>query len=374
VGRTITVADSYTAEEFAQLISRETDRLELKTGAGAKPLQEAMVAFSNTDGGVIFLGVDDRRQVQGRQLDQGTDDRIHEAAVSAHGIGRYRVREIEVGGRPVVAVQVWRREEGLAQTSDGRVLVRRGARNQPMIGEDLWHLMSSRALRRFERAGSGVLRSRIDDGDLRQLCTAYGWPSAEPGLDDRLRERGLLVDDELTIAGALVLTDPSQTLGTRKFVIEIRLYDDAGSTYRRREVIGGPLPDQVEEAAQFINAEVGSDLVVVGVHRYELARLPAPVVREAVANAVSHRSYELDQSAVVVEIRPHQVTVTSPGRLPDSVTIETMRQAQAARNPVIIDVLRRFGLTEDAGRGVDVMQDLMREEMLDPPVFEGAGP
>jgi hypothetical protein len=53
-------------------------------------------------------------------------------------------------------------------------------------------------------------------------------------------------------------------------VIEIGLYDDAGSAYRRREVIGGPLPDQVEEAAQFINAEVGSDLVVVGVHRYEL--------------------------------------------------------------------------------------------------------
>ena len=78
-------------------------------------------------------------------------DRIHEAALRAHGIGRYRIREIEVDGRPLVAVQVWRREEGLAQTSDGRVLVRRGARNQAMIGEDLWHLMSSRALRRFER-------------------------------------------------------------------------------------------------------------------------------------------------------------------------------------------------------------------------------
>src|SRR5262249_32603434 len=163
--------------------------------------------FSNTDGGVIFLGVDDRRQVQGRQLDQRTDGRIHEAAVGAHGIGRYRVREIEGDGRPVVAVQVWRREGGLAQTRDGRVLGRRGARNQAMIGDDLWHLMSARALRRFERAGSGVPRSRVDDDDLWQLCNAYGWSSAEPGLDDRLRERGLLVDDELTVAGALVLTD-----------------------------------------------------------------------------------------------------------------------------------------------------------------------
>jgi ATP-dependent DNA helicase RecG len=206
-----------------------------------------------------------------------------------------------------------------------------------------------------------------------RLGRQHGWSSAEPALDDRLRERGLLTDAELTVAGALVLTDPSQTLGTRKFVIEIRLYEDAGTAYRRRVVIGGSLPGQVEEAAEFVSAELGSDLVVIGVLRHDLPRLPAPVIREAIANAVSHRSYELDQSAVIVEIRPQQVIVTSPGRLPDSVTVETMREAQAARNPAIIDVLRRFGLTEDAGRGVDVMQDVMREEMLDPPVFEEVG-
>jgi ATP-dependent DNA helicase RecG len=46
-----------------------------------------------------------------------------------------------------------------------------------------------------------------------------------------------------------------------------------------------------------------------------------------------------------------------------------MRQAQAARNPDIIDLLRRFSLAEDAGRGVDVMEDEMEEALLDPPRF-----
>ncbi|MGH3923727.1 MAG: ATP-binding protein, partial [Pseudonocardiaceae bacterium] len=126
-------------------------------------------------------------------------------------------------------------------------------------------------------------------------------------------------------------------------------------------------------AAQLVIDELGSDLIVTGIHRRDLPRLPSVVVREAIANAVAHRSYERDQSAIIIEIRPHQVVVTSPGPLPESVTVATIRHAQAARNPSVIAVLRQFRLTEDAGRGVDVMQDVMRDEMLDPPIFEEIG-
>ncbi len=366
--------DHYSAEEFRSLIDREGDRIELKTGAGGKPLQEALVAFSNTDGGLIFIGVDNDRQVVGRSWDQSTDDRINQAAVDAHNVGRYRIRQITVDQVPVVVVAVNRREDGFAQTSDGRILVRHGARNQPLIGNDVWRLASSRALRRFERSSAGVRRDQVDDELLLRVCAAHGWDAHAVDLDDRLRERGLLCDDdELTVAGALVFTDPAQTLNASKLVVEIRWYDGAGPDPRRRMAIGGSLPEQVSTAAQLVIDELGSDLVVIGIHRRDLPRLPSVVVREAIANAVAHRSYERDQSAIIIEIRPHQVVVTSPGPLPEGVTVATMRRAQAARNPCVIAVLRQFGLTEDAGRGVDVMQDVMRDEMLDPPIFEEIG-
>lgn len=356
------------------MVERETERVELKTGAGGKPLQEAMVAFSNTEGGVIFLGVDDKRQILGRVLDQGTDDQIHRAASDAHNVGRYRVRQILVGDMPVVAVEVGRREDGIAQTSDGRILVRRGARNQPLIGDDVWRLASSRSLKRFEQSPSHVGREHISDDLLSRLGNVFRWSVGSVDLDDRLRERGLLLESgELTVAGALVLTDPQKTLIVSKLVVEIRWYDDAGPDFRRRHTVAGSLPDQVSGAAQMIIDDLGSDVVVAGIHRRELPRLPPVVVREAIANAVAHRSYERDRTAIVVEIRPDRVVVTSPGALPDSVSVETLRDAQAARNPSVIAVLRQFGLTEDAGRGIDVMQDLMRDEMLDPPVFEEVG-
>jgi ATP-dependent DNA helicase RecG len=67
------------------------------------------------------------------------------------------------------------------------------------------------------------------------------------------------------------------------------------------------------------------------------------------------------------------VIVRSPGGLPEPVTVENIREARAARNVVVIKVLRALGLAEDAGRGVDVMQDTMANEMLDPPAFRDHG-
>ncbi|GIF25221.1 ATP-dependent DNA helicase RecG [Actinoplanes tereljensis] len=369
----IDVHARYEATEFAELIARETDEVELKTGTSADRLQEAIVAFSNTDGGVIFIGVTDKREVVGRRLDQGTDDKIHQAALAAHDAGRYDIREVEVDGKPIVAVRVRRREEGFAQTSDGRILVRRGGRNIPLFGAEAWSFMSSRTLRRFERSLTHISVQAADHAALIDLCLTYGWDPTDPQLGNRLSERGLATDGELTVAGALFLTHPSDSLDLKKAVIEVRRYPAEGPNYDRRVVFDGTLPQQVREATGFIIGELGSDIVVSGLYRYEMPRIPDVVIREAIANAVAHRTYEINRTAVVVELRPDAVTVRSPGPLPEPVTIETIRQAQAARNPDLIDVLRRFSLAEDAGRGIDVMQDEMEDALLDPPMFEDDG-
>lgn len=368
----IPVRAQYATEAFAALVERESDHVELKTGASAGKLQEAIVALSNTQGGVIFIGVQDDRTVVGRRLDQGTDDKIHEAALAAHHPGRYAIREVTIGTTPIVAIEVKRREEGFAQTSDGRLLVRRGGRNVALIGEEAFRFMTERALRRFEASVTEMAIADADGDSLEALREAYGW-STTAGLSDRLEERGLAKGGLLTIAGALTLTDPAKTLDLGKAVVEVRRYPGGGADYDRREVFGGPLPRQIREATDFIVGELGSDLVVAGVHRYDIPKLPPVVIRETIANAVAHRSYEINRTAVLVELRSDRVLVTSPGRLPEPVTVETIREAQAARNPNIIDALRRFRLAEDAGRGVDVIEDEMELALLDAPEFAEKG-
>jgi ATP-dependent DNA helicase RecG len=369
----VSIDDAYTAADFAMLVEREGDRVELKTGTSQKKLQEPIVGFSNTAGGVIFIGVTDARIVQGRALDQGTEDAVHEAAMATFHPGRYSMKEVDVAGVPVVAVEVRRREEGFAQTSDGRLLVRKGARNVALIGDEAFAFMSSRALRRFEASDSEIPIGHADPDALAELCYAFGWSPTSSGLPDRLRERGLAGETNLTIAGALLLTDPARSLGAGKAVVEVRRYSDDGPDYNRREVFGGHLGRQIREATDFVIKEIGSDLIVAGVHRYDLPRLPPVVVRESVANAVAHRNYEVIRTAIVVEVRGATVSVTSPGSLPEPVTVSTIRESQAARNPSVIDGLRRLRLAEDAGRGVDVMEDEMEAALLDPPVFADNG-
>lgn len=365
---------TYSAEEFAALIARESDDVELKTGLGNKPIQEAMVAFSNTQGGTIFVGITDDRRVVGRARDQGTDDAIHEAALSARGLGRYQISEVEVDGKPVVLIDVDPRPDEVAQTSDGRVLRRQGGRNVPVFGSELWNLMSARALRRYEHADSHVKVEQVIETVANELAEAHNWP---PGYDrpDRWRERHLLHDSgNLTIAGALVLTDPATSLRASKFTIDIRSYEsDTTTSYVRREAIHGPVQHQVAQATDWILRDIGTEIVITGARRHDVPRLPRRVVREVVANAVAHRDYSVDRSPIVVEIRPSFVKITSPGRLPAPVSIATLREAQAPRNHTVIDVLRRLGLAEDSGQGIDVIQDEMRFELLDEPQFEEVG-
>lgn len=162
--------------------------------------------------------------------------------------------------------------------------------------------------------------------------------------------------------------DPAAVLG-KAYVEVLRFENDEGTEYLRREEIRGPLDVQLERTVALLDAQLGRELVVLGVRRYELARVPEVVLRESVANALAHRSYEAQGTPVGIELRPSVVRVVSPGGLPEPVTQANIREQTAARNLDVIKVLRRYDLAEDAGRGVDVMQDTMRSEMLEPPEF-----
>lgn len=359
-------------EEFRRAFCEETEYVEFKTGTGNQPLQDAIVAFSNADGGIIFVGVRDDGSVVKRELNQGTLDAISQAFRDTRDPGRYAIRSLSVGDTPIVAVTVAKRVNGFAQTSNGRVLARRGSHKVALFGDELRRLLIDRSLTRFDEHDSGFPLAEVTKQRLEEMRRIYGW--SDNGLEERLRERGLLLVDgpNLTIAGAMyLLDDPSPAFG--KAHIEILRYPPGANEYDRRIEIRGPLDRQVAEATATIAEELGHELVVIGLHRYELPKLPVVVLREALANAVAHRSYELDGVAIRVEIRPDEVRVISPGGLPEPVTEENIRDAQSARNVRIIGVLRQAGLAEDAGRGIDVMVDSMRGELLDAPHFRDLG-
>jgi ATP-dependent DNA helicase RecG len=327
-----------------------------------------VVAFSNADGGVILVGVEDDGTISGRRLDAGTADAIHQAIHHIRDPGRYAIHELSVAGKKTVVISVDRRHEGFAQTSAAVVKVRKGTRDEPLFGAELQRFISRRSAKRYELTPTDLSLDEADADRLAEVAAAFGWQPAEVGA--RLKDHGFAAEGHLTIAGAMCLaSDPPSVLG--KIHVELlRFREDDSSDYDLRIEFKGCAQQQIEEASARILDEVGTELVVLGVRRHDLSRLPKDVVREGMANAVAHRDYELNRTPIRIEIRPSSVVIRSPGRLPEPVTVENMRETYASRNVHLIHALRHLELAEDAGKGVDLMEDTMAEEMLDPPGFE----
>ncbi len=365
------VPDALTREAFAGAFPAESDLVEFKRGTGREALQSSAVAFSNSQGGVILIGVEDDGTIAGRSPDSGTLDAIHTALRDAHDLGRYEIASTVIDGTPIVVLAVARREQGFAQTSNGRVLVRRGTQDVALFGAELQRLINERSSARFESTLTDLAFDDTDPEASERLRDAYGW--SPRSMVERLSDAGLVRDGRLTVAGALhLMGDPGTALG-KAYVEVLRYPNDTSSDYDRRDEVRGPLARQVEVGIRLVVEHLGSDLVVLGARRFELPKIPEVVIREALANALAHRSYEQNGTPVRIELRPGSVTITSPGGLPEPVTVGNMRETTAARNLDVIRALRRLGLAEDAGRGVDVMQDTMRSEMLEPPEFRDTG-
>jgi len=362
---------SLSTAQFGAEFDGETDLVEFKQGISESKIREAVTAFSNTDGGVVLLGVRDDGVVQGISTDGEATARVHRVIAGVRSPGRYDIRSLAVGERAVLVLAVERRREGFAQMLDGRILVRRGAMNVPLFDSELARFVSARALTRFENTPVRPTLRSADSTLIDNVRAAYGWTSDQ--LPERLAGAGLLEsgkgDAHLTVAGALyLLPRPADVLG--KAYIEVFRYRDESETYDRRFEITGPANHQVEEATRELMSELGSDVVVLGTRRHELPRIPEAVLREAVANAVAHRTYDTPGRSVRIEIRPDRVVIRSPGGLPEPVTLNNMREQNAARNVDVIRTLRRFRLAEDAGMGIDVMEDEMEAALLERPEFD----
>lgn len=363
------------AQEFRAAFPAEDEYVEFKEGLSTKELRRAVVAFSNTDGGVIVLGALDDGSVKGFSLSsKGSAQLNNDVLGVVVNPGRYQVHQIAVGDKSVVIISIANREQGFSQLSDGSVLGRFGASNQSLLGESLARLVSRQSLGRFETTPTRTPLSRASADLVHRLAAAWGWHAS--AAHERMIEHGLAVPNGtgamLTVAGALhVLDEPHAVLG--KAFVEVFRYRGGATEPDRRIEIAGPLARQIEVATSAVMDEIGTDFVVIGTHRHDLPRLPKVVLREAIANAVAHRSYEANGTAVRIELHDDRVVVDSPGGLPEPVTVANIREQYAARNLAVIDTLRRFGLAEDAGRGVDVMQDQMANELLDPPEFVDTG-
>lgn len=328
---------------------------------------EAVVAFANTEGGSLYLGVEDNGQITGVHPSHKNPITLS-AFVANNTVPPVSTRaEIIDDEKPVLQISVPKSYSGVVATVSGKILRRRlkadgQPENTPMYPSEIATRLSD--LRLLDYSTILIPEASMNDFDpleldrMRKNILSY---DGEKSLLD-------LADDELLKAIGFVRERDNQSTPTVLGLLmigrveSIKRFIPTHST--SFQVLEGtnvlinddftlPLLASIEKLNTYLEAWNPQREIEMG-----LFRMPAPdfdkrALREAIVNAYSHRDYSR-MGRIRVSIADEGLTIANPGGFIEGVTVKNLLTAEPhGRNPALADALKRIGLAEKTGRGID---------------------
>ena len=140
-----------------------------------------------------------------------------------------------------------------------------------------------------------------------------------------------------------------------------------------RKEFKGAIQDQIEEAFQFVLRHTNKGAVIDGLYRQDVYELPVSSVREIITNAVLHRSY-IDPACIQVSIFDDRIEVDSPGMLFAGLSVsDALSGKSKCRNKAIAEAFQYMNLVEGWGTGLPRLFRQCRNLCLPKPRFEECG-
>ena len=353
----------------------EGQQTEFKRGLGdLSSVGKAICAFTNSEGGVVVLGVSDAREVVGVKE---AAERVRERLTSFLQTGCSAPVYARLGGHEtpngwVHWLEVARQRGFEPMRYDGRVWIRRGRSSVEPSPTELQELYNTFGyILTEERAIQGATPAHIDLDAFRTYLRRLGFDTTDdpqPDSEADLRNRDVVVEigGELraTLYGTLAFgKDPHRYPQTRNFRIECVAYagDDRAADVLQVAEATGRLDEQIGRAVGWF-LSLGRFESYQNLVRQDRHLLPRAAIREALVNAVTHRDYAITGSKVLFEVFDRRVDVTSPGTLPSHMTVERVRAGAnpRSRNESMAHFMAAMGFMEQRGRGWLIMRREMR--------------
>jgi ATP-dependent DNA helicase RecG len=353
-------------------------RLAFIQEANPERLAECLVAFANSDGGTIVVGVED----DGLPVEGIWEEEVESALRLAAGLCRPPVpsswHAMERAGGVIVSIEVNRGRE-LHSLVDGRVFIRSGRENRVLDGLEIGRLSASKSSPDYET--ELLPGARQEDFD-REILDTYLSKRESRGvskigpLESLLFEIGAINKDGYpTVAGILLFAKNPQAFLPQSGVVFVKFPstepggEDGTAGYGRREEIVGPLANVVERTWNIVWEEMRIGAVVNDLEREDLTEYPPFAVREALVNAVAHRDYRIRGRRIEIRMFSDRLEIISPGDLPGYITVDNIVEEHFSRNPQIVRGLFQWGYIEELGLGIDQMIDEMVQAGHHPPKF-----
>jgi len=351
------------ASELYEIASRGEDHsVQFKgTVTRADSLAAELVAFSNSGGGRIFVGISDQGDVVGLTPDEvGRLNQIISSAASQHVNPPVSpaTENVTTHEGTVVVITV---PDGLSKPyadNDGRVWLKVGADKRKAISREevLRMYQSSGQIHGDEVPAKGLQVSEVDLKYFRDFYEAqYGsWDENPLPLSRLMENMNLAKHGVLNVAGALLFVSEPQ-FRLPAFVVKAVAFlenDIASTDYLDSQDLTGKLSVVFQASLGFVLRNLSHLQKDKGFNTQGDPEIPRIVLEELLANALIHRDY-FTSAPVRLLVFPDRIEIVSPGCLPNNLTVENIKLGNSnMRNPILASFATKLLPYRGLGSGI----------------------
>jgi ATP-dependent DNA helicase RecG len=324
-----------------------------------------LVAFANTDGGQLILGVAESRSIVGVDDPDQVTRQVDNVAMNNCEPPVAVIQEVlrTPQSTPVVVVNVLKGDMRPYCTNRGVYYIRTTSGRRRAPREQLLRLFQATESLYYDE--TPLPRLSLADLDLdafERYLEATGQADLMLDRERLLRNWGLLSGTHPTIAGMLLFgREPQRHLPYAQMNAARFPGTETSVEPSDRKDLTGRLLDVIDQAERFLALHLRMPHAIRGFEPEPKPELPPEALREAIVNAVAHRDYTV-RGPIRLFILDDRVEVHTPGKPPNTVDAEAMRAGvHVVRNPRLYARLSDAGLVTRAGTGVRRIIRLVRE-------------
>ena len=376
-----------TFSEIQKLIATgETRTLELKKSTGElKDAMHTACAFLNTEGGWLVFGVTPQsHKIVGQDVNDNTQQELAQALSLLEPALDVRIEYIDIpdnAGRKVIAINfdgwIWGKEP---YTYHGSPYYKVESTTRIMPREMFEERL--KAAKPHKLSWERLIADEISIDDLNEdhIINAVrmgvrGGRMPESALSlsatDILKKFSLTKNGQLLQAAVVLFARNVQDypqllmrMARFKGVNKLEFIDN--------RQVRGDFFDMLDEGMAFCFKHLNLHGKVVGLQREEKLEIPVEALREAIINALCHRSYDSISGSVSLAIYDDRLEIENPGRLPVGITPDNIKESHDSKpfNPIIAETLYKCTWLESWGSGVDRMVNACKADNAQEPFYE----
>jgi ATP-dependent DNA helicase RecG len=361
---------------------REDEHLEFKEAKqqyDTSKLFRYCVALANEGGGHLVLGISDKRprQVVGTRAFQNAGEIKSRILDTLHF--RVEITELLHPDGRVLVFEIPSRPAGTPLHYEGAYLMRAGEELVPMTADQLRRIMAEGKPDWFEQAAredasADDVVALLDTQSFFELI-GLPYPTSRDGVLSRLAQERLTVAAE---EGVWTITNLAAILLAKRLDIfspelarkapRVVIYEGVNKLVTRDDKPGmRGYAVSFKSLVDFVHSSAPLNHFVEQVVREEVKMFPRQAIRELVANALVHQDFQASGASVMIEMYSDRLEVSNPGLPP--IKLERFIDEYRSRNERLAELMRRMGLCEEKGSGIDKVVDAAEVFQLPAPDF-----